>query len=134
MRQLGEHVSGWRRTAACPIYSAFRAKRFCTDHNMRFGAPLFFTLWGASVCARSLSIKLSDATYTGYHNATSGLDVWLGIRYAAPPLGDLRWKTAQAVGAGKDVVNATTMPLQCVQSVVSLVVQLVAGVEPNIRG
>lgn len=95
------------------------AKRFCY-HDMLLGASLFGLL-GASVCAKSLSVKLRDATYVGYHNATSGLDVWLGIRYAAPPVGDLRWRAAQPVGAGKGVVNATTMPMQCVQSVVSLV-------------
>lgn len=88
---------------------------------MRFGAPLFFLLAAVSVRAKSLSVKLPDATYAGYHNATSGLDVWLGVRYAAPPLGALRWKTAQPVGAGKGLVNATAMPVQCVQSVVSLV-------------
>ncbi|KAG9122497.1 hypothetical protein FRC07_001097 [Ceratobasidium sp. 392] len=67
--------------------------------------------------AKSLSVKLPDAVYTGFRNATSGLDVWLGIRYAAPPLGDFRWKAAQPVTRGNGVANATTMPLQCVQSV-----------------
>ncbi|KAF8605652.1 alpha/beta-hydrolase [Ceratobasidium sp. AG-I] len=83
---------------------------------MRFGAPLFLVLVGTLANAKSLSIKLPDATYAGYHNATSGLDVWLGIRYAAPPVGALRWKSAQPMGKGKGVVNATAMPLQCVQS------------------
>ncbi|KAG8739594.1 hypothetical protein FRC10_005395 [Ceratobasidium sp. 414] len=65
----------------------------------------------------SLPIKLVDATYTGYHNSTSGLDIWLGVRYAAPPLGNLRWRSAQPLTKGNGVVNATVLPLQCVQSV-----------------
>ena len=88
---------------------------------MHFGAQLFLVLVGTLAHAKSLSIQLPDATYTGYHNATSGLDVWLGVRYAAPPVGALRWKSAQPVGKGKRAVNATDMPLQCVQSVVGLV-------------
>lgn len=87
---------------------------------MRFWAPLFFALVGVLARDKSLSVRLPDATYTGYHNASSGLDVWLGVRYAAPPVGNLRWRGALAVGKGSGMVNATAMPLQCVQSVVSL--------------
>ncbi|CEL58937.1 Acetylcholinesterase OS=Anopheles gambiae GN=Ace PE=3 SV=3 [Rhizoctonia solani AG-1 IB] len=84
---------------------------------MRLGAPVFFAAFFLPfAAARSLSVKLLDATYTGYHNSTSGLDVWLGVRYASPPVGELRWRAAQSVGKGNGVVNATTMPLQCIQS------------------
>ncbi|CAE6418706.1 unnamed protein product [Rhizoctonia solani] len=84
---------------------------------MRLGAPaLLFGFLVPFVNARSLSVKLPDATYVGYYNSTSNLDVWLGVRYAAPPLGDLRWSAAQSVVKGNALVNATTMPLQCVQS------------------
>ncbi|KAG8714180.1 hypothetical protein FRC08_012286, partial [Ceratobasidium sp. 394] len=73
------------------------------------------------VCAaarpKSLSIKLIDATYTGFHNITSGLDAWLGVRYAAPPLVNLRWRAAQPLIKGDGIVNATILPVQCVQSV-----------------
>jgi hypothetical protein len=68
------------------------------------------------VHARSLSVTLPDATYVGFHNTTSGLDVWLGVRYAAPPVGESRWKAAQGVQPGNATVSATTMPVQCVQS------------------
>ncbi|KAJ1302277.1 hypothetical protein OPQ81_001095 [Rhizoctonia solani] len=84
---------------------------------MRLGAPaLFFSFLVPFVCSRSLSIELPDATYIGYHNSTSELDVWLGVRYAAPPLGDLRWRAAQPVVKANAIVNATTMPVQCIQS------------------
>ncbi|KDN43735.1 hypothetical protein RSAG8_05925, partial [Rhizoctonia solani AG-8 WAC10335] len=84
---------------------------------MRLGAPvLLFSFLVPFVIGRSLSVKFPDATYVGYHNSTSGLDTWLGVRYAAPPVGDLRWRAAQSVVKGNGTVNATTMPVQCIQS------------------
>ncbi|CAE6537118.1 unnamed protein product [Rhizoctonia solani] len=84
---------------------------------MRLGAPaLLFSLLVPFVTSRSLSVKLPDATYAGYHNSTSGLDIWLGVRYAAPPVGYLRWRAAQPMIKGSGTVNATTMPVQCIQS------------------
>lgn len=41
--------------------------------------------------AASPMVHLPYATYTGFHNTTSSLDVFLGIRYAAPPTGNNRW-------------------------------------------
>jgi hypothetical protein len=116
--------SGWLRTGACPIYT-WRAGEVAlhADHDMRLHCSALFALLSLActlVHAKSLSVKLPDATYTGFHNSTSGLDVWLGLRYAAAPVGDLRWRTAQTVAKGNVAVNATTMPLQCVQSVVSI--------------
>ncbi|CAE6460717.1 unnamed protein product [Rhizoctonia solani] len=84
---------------------------------MRLGAPVFFFGFLLSFAnGRSLSVELPDATYKGYHNSTSGLDVWLGVRYAAPPVGELRWRAAQPIRKGSGAVNATTMPVQCIQS------------------
>ncbi|KAF8755388.1 Alpha beta-hydrolase [Rhizoctonia solani] len=87
---------------------------------MYLGAPvLFIGLFLSFANGRSLSVKLPDATYSGYHNSTSGLDVWLGVRYAAPPVGELRWRAAQSISEGNGVYNSTTMPVQCIQSQVS---------------
>ncbi|ELU42444.1 COesterase domain-containing protein [Rhizoctonia solani AG-1 IA] len=84
---------------------------------MYLGAPvLFIGLFLSFANGRSLSVKLPDATYSGYHNSTSGLDVWLGVRYAAPPVGELRWRAAQSISEGNGVINSTTMPVQCIQS------------------
>ncbi|KAB5591209.1 hypothetical protein CTheo_5354 [Ceratobasidium theobromae] len=83
------------------------------DLSLRDGSlatMLALLVFCALVGARSLSVTLPDATYLGFHNASSGLDVWLGVRYAAPPVGNLRWRAAQSVARGNSIVNATTMP------------------------
>lgn len=43
------------------------------------------------------------------------VDVFLGIPYAAPPVGDLRWKAPQPVQAWKGVRDASVMPSVCRQ-------------------
>ncbi|VDB85877.1 unnamed protein product [Peniophora sp. CBMAI 1063] len=41
---------------------------------------------------------------------------FLGIRYAAPPVGDLRWRAPQAPAQVAGIQNATTQPPQCMQA------------------
>ncbi|KAI2464194.1 alpha/beta-hydrolase [Annulohypoxylon bovei var. microspora] len=40
-------------------------------------------------------VDLDYSLYQGYYNATYGLNIYKGIRYAAPPLGRLRWQLPQ---------------------------------------
>ncbi|KAH6654742.1 acetylcholinesterase precursor [Truncatella angustata] len=42
--------------------------------------------------SKDLTIDLGYETYTGVHNQLSGLNIWRGIRYAAAPIGDLRFR------------------------------------------
>jgi para-nitrobenzyl esterase len=46
----------------------------------------------------------------------SGIRVFKGIPYAAPPVGELRWKAPQRVQAWNEVRNATEWGPRCVQS------------------
>jgi len=39
-----------------------------------------------------LTVDLGYGIYRGVHNDTTNLNVWKGIRYAAPPTGDRRWQ------------------------------------------
>ncbi|KAK0609243.1 Alpha/Beta hydrolase protein [Immersiella caudata] len=52
------------------------------------------SLLGSLLCnqASDLVVNLGYAKYQGYSNSATGLNYWKGIRYAAPPIGDLRWK------------------------------------------
>ncbi|KAK4148784.1 acetylcholinesterase [Chaetomidium leptoderma] len=45
----------------------------------------------------SLVVNLGYAKYRGVHTASTGLNSWKGIRYAAPPTGHLRWQPPHAL-------------------------------------
>ena len=68
--------------------------------------------WAAPV------LQLPYATYKGYHNESSGLDVFLGVRYAQSTEGENRFRVAQAPMDETDhgQVDATTFAPQCPQS------------------
>ncbi|WWC90333.1 uncharacterized protein L201_005266 [Kwoniella dendrophila CBS 6074] len=63
-------------------------------------------------------VRLPYATYQGYHNESSGLDVFLGVRYAASTEGQNRWREAQPpIDQSNDgILNATVYPKQCPQA------------------
>ncbi|KAL2194689.1 Alpha/Beta hydrolase protein [Corynascus similis CBS 632.67] len=42
-----------------------------------------------------LVVNLGYAKYRGYHDASTGLNYWKGLRYAAPPTGKLRFQPPQ---------------------------------------
>ncbi|KAI1383645.1 putative carboxylesterase [Hypoxylon trugodes] len=48
-----------------------------------------------TVIATNPSVNLGYATYEGYYNDTFGLNIWKSVRYAAPPVGKLRWQAPQ---------------------------------------
>ncbi|KXJ90658.1 Alpha/Beta hydrolase protein [Microdochium bolleyi] len=73
----------------------------------------------ATAGSRLPLVDLGYARYQGLHDVSSGLNVWKGIRYAAPPIGQLRWQKPQppldesAIG----VIEATELPPLCPQAV-----------------
>ena len=62
-------------------------------------------------------VKVPYATYQGYHNDTSGLDVFLGVRYAASTEGQNRWRIAQPPTKQSAMVDASKFGPQCPQAV-----------------
>ncbi|KAL0765127.1 hypothetical protein CaCOL14_012387 [Colletotrichum acutatum] len=69
-----------------------------------------------------LVVDLGYAKYEGYNNATSGLNIWKGIRYAAPPTGSQRWQPPRlpssndTAGAGDGVTAANEFGPICPQN------------------
>ncbi|CAE6401047.1 unnamed protein product [Rhizoctonia solani] len=61
------------------------------------------------------TVSLPYARYQGFHNTTSGLDVFLGIRYAQAPVGDLRWRAPKAPLHVNKTLQATSQPAKCFQ-------------------
>ncbi|KAK1519600.1 acetylcholinesterase [Colletotrichum costaricense] len=58
----------------------------------------------------SLIVDLGYAKYEGYNNATSGLNIWKGIRYAAPPTGSQRWQPPR-LPSSNDTVTGGAVPV-----------------------
>ncbi|KAG8729048.1 hypothetical protein FRC11_009632, partial [Ceratobasidium sp. 423] len=86
---------------------------------MRFSIPSILLL---ALCAASASsntaaptVSLPYARYRGFHNSTSGLDVFLGIRYAQAPVGDLRWRAPKSPLPVSETLQATSQPAKCSQ-------------------
>ncbi|KAF7888949.1 hypothetical protein EAF00_009249 [Botryotinia globosa] len=62
-------------------------------------------------------VDLGYNVYQGYYNATSQLNIFKGIRYAAPPTGALRWQKPQSPAVNRtSTTKATAYPPHCPQS------------------
>ncbi|KAB8291588.1 hypothetical protein EYC80_006388 [Monilinia laxa] len=67
--------------------------------------------------ASSPIVDLGYSIYQGYYNATSKLNIFKGIRYAAPPVGKLRWQKPQQPSENKTSnIQATAYPPHCPQN------------------
>ncbi|KAI1205836.1 putative carboxylesterase [Annulohypoxylon truncatum] len=63
------------------------------------------------------TVDLGYATYEGYYNDTYGLNIWKSVRYAAPPVGKLRWQAPQPpLRDNGGVIPAVDQPPLCPQS------------------
>lgn len=64
-------------------------------------------------------IDLGYAKYTGYTNATAGINYYRGLPYAQPPLGPLRWQKPVPIESSANLTGqtlpATTQAPACVQ-------------------
>ncbi|KAF7331291.1 Carboxylic ester hydrolase [Mycena kentingensis (nom. inval.)] len=81
--------------------------------RLRAAAPLLLSLTAAA--APLSTVKLDYGTFTGITNATAGYISFLGVRYADPPTGDLRWR-APVSPPSKNLgsVNATSLGYACI--------------------
>lgn len=60
-----------------------------------------------------LTVNLGYGVYQGVHNASTNLNVWKGIGYAAPPVNNLRWQLPQVPKTNKTVVVADNYGPTC---------------------
>ncbi|KAF4626147.1 hypothetical protein G7Y89_g12014 [Cudoniella acicularis] len=68
-----------------------------------------------------LQIDLGYSIYKGVANSTTGLTTFKGIRYAAPPLGSLRWQAPQNPTVNRtNVIDAANFGPACPNSPLSL--------------
>ncbi|TKA26870.1 hypothetical protein B0A50_04316 [Salinomyces thailandicus] len=52
----------------------------------------------------SLEVDLDYEVYDGYYDNSTDLNIWKGIRYAAPPVGNNRWRAPQSPTANRSQV------------------------------
>ncbi|KAJ3828456.1 Alpha/Beta hydrolase protein [Lentinula raphanica] len=75
-------------------------------------------LHGRTLNDNTSVVDLGYARYRGVFDSVNNLTNFLGIRYAAPPTGDLRWRAPQTPAQNSSVVQlADTQPLPCFQAV-----------------
>jgi para-nitrobenzyl esterase len=60
-------------------------------------------------------IQVDTGSLSGIHDASTGLDEFRGIPYAAPPIGPLRWKPPQPMAAWTGVRPAERFGPRCMQ-------------------
>ena len=63
-----------------------------------------------------LDVKIDAGTIHGKPSGDSKVNIFLGVPYAAPPVGPLRWKLPQPVTPWSDVRDARQTGSQCPQS------------------
>ncbi|KAF7335495.1 Carboxylic ester hydrolase [Mycena venus] len=76
------------------------------------------TVAALTLCANSQSAPIIDLGYAQYQGTVSPANIshFLGIRYAAAPLGDLRFRAPQPPANVTGVQQATVEPNQCFQA------------------
>jgi para-nitrobenzyl esterase len=64
--------------------------------------------WPKAQSLKPKAIQIQTGLISGYYNEKTGVTVYKGIPFAAPPVGDLRWKAPQPTVPWKGVRQCTT--------------------------
>lgn len=85
-----------------------------------FLAPVFYMLL---ISSASAEVDCSEPVPTGFGlvagTEVAGSCAWKGIPFAAPPVGELRWKAPREPSAWNDVLEAAAYVPQCAQQDIS---------------
>ncbi|MCW2406876.1 para-nitrobenzyl esterase [Sphingobium sp. B1D7B] len=92
----------------------------------RRSAPKMISIFGAIACACNAfapvearvtgdPLKVDGGFVEGSWASNSRVRAYLGVPYAAPPVGNLRWREPQPVVPWAGVKSATTLPAGCIQ-------------------
>ena len=67
----------------------------------------------ATACVSGTTVQTADGPVCG--TVASGVSEWLGIPYAAPPVGNLRWRPPQPPAPWSSTLQATAYGSECAQ-------------------
>ena len=71
-----------------------------------------------SASGTSLTVRTSIGTFQGIANTANGFNAWLGVPFAQPPIGNLRFRAPAAINRPfSGVQNATAFKAACPQPV-----------------
>ncbi|KAH4935915.1 carboxylic ester hydrolase [Parastagonospora nodorum] len=63
----------------------------------------------------ALTVDLGYGLYQGHTNASTGINTWQGIRFAAPPTGERRWQRPGAPSINRTTISADAYGSMCPQ-------------------
>lgn len=81
-----------------------------------FFALAIFSFTSASFAAASDPVRVEQGLLAGTNGTSASIHVYRGVPYAAPPVGDLRWKAPQPPASWKGVRKATEFSNACWQT------------------
>ena len=65
-----------------------------------------------------VQVKIENGIIEGLYDTKSGLQVYLGVPFAKPPVGNLRWKAPQPLDNWNEVKSTKTFGPRAVQPIV----------------
>ncbi|KAG1856414.1 Alpha/Beta hydrolase protein [Suillus subluteus] len=92
--------------------------KLSTRANLLVVSQVLLALEALSATVSVPIVNLGYAQYQGSVDTATNITSFLGIRYAAPPVGDLRWAAPQPPLTVSGVQQATTQPNECNQAVI----------------
>jgi para-nitrobenzyl esterase len=116
-------VANWRTPAASALQdsrvaiSKYGERQSSMDNfRFRFAAIVVLFLFSFSLFADDNPVAKTDlGLVRGKISADRKISIFLGIPYAAPPTGPLRWKPPQPAAPWSDTRNTTTFGSRCMQ-------------------
>lgn len=83
--------------------------------GLLLGIALVMSTTNAMATDPGLEVRIGSGTLAGIHDAAAGVNAFLGIPYAAPPIGSLRWKPPHPVAAWPGIRAADHFGPRCMQ-------------------
>jgi para-nitrobenzyl esterase len=86
--------------------------------NTKIGALIVAVMAGASAASAAIDdpVRVQNGLISGVAETVDGVRVFRGIPFAAPPVGDLRWREPQPVVAWAGVRKADSFSAICTQT------------------